>query len=194
MAATSQFSKEILACVPHLRAFARGLCRDVDLADDLAQDTVIRALERPHQYTIGTNMKAWLFQILRNQFYSYKRRSWRSTWLDPEVAERTLVASSSPMAGLELDELQRALAVLTPPQREAIILVAAAGLSYDEAAEITGVAAGTVKSRVSRARTMLVALLESGDIGQDRVTGAADLAYLVSRYAPGLTASVAASL
>ncbi len=107
--------------------------------------------------------------ILRNQFYSYRRRSWRSTALDPEVAEQTLVAVNNPTGALELDELRRALAMLPDEQREALTLIGAGGLSYDEVAEITGVAAGTVKSRVSRARDRLALIYAEGHIAGDGI-------------------------
>jgi RNA polymerase sigma-70 factor (ECF subfamily) len=105
--------------------------------------------------------------ILRNQFYSEKRRSWRASPLDPDVAERTLVAVTSPSAGLELDELRRAMAMLPDEQREALILIGAGGLSYEEASEICGVAVGTVKSRVSRARDRLALIYAEGEIAAD---------------------------
>lgn len=105
--------------------------------------------------------------ILRNQFYSDKRRSWRSTELDSEVAERTLVAVDNPMAALELDELRRAMSMLPDEQREALILIGVAGLSYEEAAEICGAAIGTVKSRVSRARDRLALIFAEGQIVSD---------------------------
>lgn len=105
--------------------------------------------------------------ILRNQFYSDKRRSWRNTQLDQEAAERTLLANDNPSAPLELNDLRMALAALPAEQREALILIGAGGLSYEEAAEVCDCAVGTVKSRVSRARVALRALLESGDYGRD---------------------------
>ena len=101
------FKTELVALIPHLRAFARTLTGDPTAADDLAQDAMMKAWDARASYQMGTNMKAWTFMILRNQFYSDKRRSWRSTQLDPEVAERTLVAASNPMASLELDEVRR---------------------------------------------------------------------------------------
>ena len=131
---------------PQMRAFARSLCRDPSQAEDLAQETLAKAWAKRSSYTPGTNMKAWTFMILRNQFYSDKRRSWRSCPLDVDEAERTLVAVSSPDASLELDELRRAMAMLPDDQREALILIGAAGLSYEEAAEVTGAAIGTVSS------------------------------------------------
>ena len=165
--ADDAFKTELTGLIPQMRAFARSLCRDATAADDLAQDALLKAWNNRASYQAGTNMKAWTFMILRNQFYSDKRRSWRSTQLDPEVAERTLVAVSNPIASLELDEVRRALAKLPEDQREALILIGAGGLSYEEVSEICGCAIGTIKSRVSRARDRLAALLEDGAYDQD---------------------------
>jgi RNA polymerase sigma-70 factor (ECF subfamily) len=112
-------------------------------------------------------MKAWTFMILRNQFYSEKRRSWRQSQLDQEAAERTLVAADDPSAPVALDELRQGLTMLPSEQREALILVGAGGFAYDEAAAICGCAVGTVKSRVSRARRALHEILERGDYDRD---------------------------
>src|SRR6201981_3616956 len=156
------FKRELVQLIPHLRAFARTLCGDPAAADDLAQDAMLKAWDARASFQLGTNMKAWTFMILRNQFYSEKRRSWRQSQLDQEAAERTLVAADDPEAPVALDELR--LALRSPPeeQREALVLVGAGGFAYEEAAEICGCAVGTVKSRVSRARRALQAILESG--------------------------------
>ena len=161
------FRTELVALIPHMRAFARTLCNDRAQAEDLAQDALARAWASRDRFEMGPNMKAWTFMILRNQFYSDKRRSWRSSQLDPEVAERTLVAVTSGTANLELDELRRAMAMLPDDQREALILIGAGGLSYDEASEICGVAVGTIKSRVSRARDRLALIYANGEIDTD---------------------------
>ena len=155
-------SASLVTLIPHLRAFARTLCGDAAAADDLAQDAVMKAWDARSSFQMGTNMKAWTFMILRNQFYSEKRRSWRQTQLDQEAAERTLVAIDDPSSPLALDELRLGLAMLPSEQREALILVGAGGFAYEEAAEICGCAVGTVKSRVSRARRALQAILEAG--------------------------------
>ncbi len=168
------FGGELTSLIPQLRAFGRTLCGDPAQGDDLAQETLAKAWACQSSFQVGSNMKAWTFTILRNQFYSNKRRDWRSTPLDPEMAERTLVALTNPMGGLELDELRRALDMLPANQREALILVGAAGVSYEEASEITGVAAGTMKSRVSRARDRLALIYAEGKIHQDhKATNAA---------------------
>ena len=148
----AQFKKELVTLIPHLRAFARTLAGDPASADDLAQDAM---------------MKAWTFMILRNQFYSDKRRSWRSTQLDQEAAERTLVAVDDPGSPLALDELRLSIQKLPAEQREALILVGAGGFAYEEAAEICGCAVGTVKSRVSRARRALQGILDDGAYERD---------------------------
>ena len=150
-----------------MRAIARSLCGNAVEADDLAQDALAKAWKSRDGYQMGTNLKAWTFMILRNQFYSEKRRSWRSSQLDPEVAERTLVAVDDPLSVLALDDVRQALAMLPDAQREALVMVGAGGLSYEEAAQVAGVAIGTVKSRVSRARLGLQSLLESGAFRRD---------------------------
>ena len=98
------FKRELVALIPHLRAFARTLAGDPAAADDLAQDAMMKAWDARASYQMGTNMKAWTFMILRNQFYSEKRRSWRQSQLDQEAAERTLVAVDDPEAPVALDE------------------------------------------------------------------------------------------
>jgi RNA polymerase sigma-70 factor, ECF subfamily len=161
------FKRELVQLIPHLRAFARTLCGDPAAADDLAQDAMMKAWDARDSFQMGTNMKAWTFMILRNQFYSEKRRSWRQSQLDQEAAERTLVAVDDPEAPVALDELRQGLAMLPPEQREALILVGAGGFAYEEAAEICGCAVGTVKSRVSRARRALHAILDEGAYDRD---------------------------
>ncbi len=165
--AAPDFQRDLIALIPYMRAFARSLCGNPADADDLAQDAVAKAWKSRNSYQLGTNLKAWTFMILRNQFYSDKRRSWRSTPLDQEVAERTLVAHTNADDALELDDVRQALAMLPDAQREALIMVGAGGFSYEETAEVMGVAVGTVKSRVSRARADLQAILESGNYVRD---------------------------
>ena len=161
------FKKGLVQLIPHLRAFARTLTGDPTAADDLAQDAMMKAWDARASFQLGTNMKAWTIMILRNQFYTEKRRSWRQSQLDQEAAERTLVAVDDPEAPVALDELRQGLAMLPPEQREALILVGAGGFAYEEAADICGCAVGTVKSRVSRARKALQAILEEGAYDRD---------------------------
>jgi len=157
------FKEELSDLIPHLRAFARSLCGNATAADDLAQEAMLKAWKARASYQAGTNLKAWAFTILRNLFYSEKRRSWRRQQLDPEVAEATLVAPDSAGSALDLLALRNGLTFLPEDQREALVLVGAGGLSYEETAEICGCAVGTIKSRVSRARKALFEILESNE-------------------------------
>jgi RNA polymerase sigma-70 factor (ECF subfamily) len=166
------FREELEALVPQLRAFARSLSGKRDLADDLVQDTLLKAWAARDKYRAGTNMRAWLFIILRNVFLSQKRRDrFRGEW-NPELAERTLCTPASQEKQLQLADLQRALSTLPAAQREALILVGAGGLPYEEAAQICGCAVGTVKSRVARARAALEAIM-AGDACPARAADAA---------------------
>jgi RNA polymerase sigma-70 factor, ECF subfamily len=150
---------DILATLPTLRAFAVSLCGNVDRADDLVQETIVRAIANINSFQPGTNLPAWLFTILRNLFRSEYRKRRREV----EDADGSYVASlkSYPEqeAHMEFGELRAALAKLPADQREALVLVAASGFSYQEAADICGCAVGTIKSRVNRARMRLAELL-----------------------------------
>jgi RNA polymerase sigma-70 factor (ECF subfamily) len=163
----------LVALIPHMCAFARSLCRDPTEADDIVQDALVSAWRSRDGFTPGTNLKAWLFMIVRNRFLTEKRRSWRVSQLDPTVAEETLLAVSDPDAGLELDDVRRAMLELTNEQREALILIAVAGMSYDEAALICGCPQGTIKSRVSRARESLLVTLARRPLRGSRALRAA---------------------
>lgn len=163
----AEFRKELTALIPHLRAFSRSLCGDATLADDVVQDALIKAWAAREKYRPGSNLKAWTFTILRNQFYSIKRRSWRQYSLDPDIAAQTIVSVDTADAAVHLNEMRQALDELPDSQREAIILVGAGGLSYQEAAEVCGVKTGTIKSRVSRARTSLAIIMQTGDFDHD---------------------------
>jgi RNA polymerase sigma-70 factor, ECF subfamily len=156
----SAFRAEMIALIPFLRAFARTLAGHREDADDLCQETLAKAWQSRGTYQLGTNLKAWLFMILRNQFYSDRRRSWRQQpWHDSD-GENALVAQDNQGAKLDLTDLSRALRLLSDEQREVLILVGAGGFSYDEAASICGCALGTIKSRLARARSALQDLLE----------------------------------
>jgi RNA polymerase sigma-70 factor (ECF subfamily) len=164
---TRAFEAELVSLIPNLRAFGRHLSGDVQRGEDLAQETLTKAWASRHRFVMGTNMKAWVFMILRNVYFSEQRRNWRSRPLSPELAERTLVAVTGDTDRLELDELRRAMAMLSPDHREALLLIGAAGLSYEEASAITGCAIGTIKSRVSRARDQIALFYAEGDILPD---------------------------
>src|SRR5690242_5148674 len=165
----------ILAAVPSLRAFAISLSGNVDRADDLVQETLLRALANINSFEPGTNMSAWLFTILRNLFRSeYRKRRREVEDTDGSYAE-SLKSQPEQDGRVEFGEFRTALTKLPDDQREALILVGASGFSYEEAAEICGCAVGTIKSRVNRARTRLANLLHidnPNDFGPDRATRA----------------------
>ena len=159
-ATDTDFAASVVASMPDLRAFARFLAHDPDLADDLVQETVAKALAAESQFTPGTRLGAWLFTILRNHFYSlHRRRVAAPAFVDPDAADEVAVPAGQE-ASVALGDLERALARLAPEQREALVLVCAQGLSHAEAARICDCAVGTIKSRVSRARAELRATLE----------------------------------
>ena len=164
------------AALPHLRAFAISLTGSLDRADDLVQETLLRALSNLDRFERGTNLQAWMFTILRNLFHSeYRKRRREVEDVDGSYA-LSLRTQPEQTAHLDFQDFQQALARLPVDQREALILVGAEGLSYEQAAEICGVAVGTIKSRVNRARNRLAEILglrDDGDIGPDSVIKAA---------------------
>jgi RNA polymerase sigma-70 factor, ECF subfamily len=160
-----EFREEIIAIVPSLRAFARGLCGSREMADDLAQDAIMRAWAAHESYTPGTNFRAWMFMILRNQFYTTMRKNSRMTSWDPEAAERLLVEAAPQQHHIHMSDVEKALQKLPAEQREMLLIVGAGGASYEEAAQITGCAIGTVKSRLARGRVALAALINGPDDG-----------------------------
>ncbi len=175
MAMDESVRSAILAAVPSLRAFAISLSGNVDRADDLVQETLVRALADIDSFEPGTNMSAWLFTILRNHFRSeYRKRRREVEDSDGRYAE-TLKSQPEQQGRIEFREFRAALARLPADQREALILVGASGFSYEEAAHICGCAVGTIKSRVNRARTRLAELLaidSSDEFGPDQQTRA----------------------
>jgi RNA polymerase sigma-70 factor, ECF subfamily len=162
------FKQHLLAVIPHLRAFARGLTGRAAQADDLVQDTLLKAWAARIQFQPGTNFKAWCFVILRNTFSSAMRREKFVGEWDDAVADRILSAPATQANGMHLEDLQRALLELPSEQREAVLLVGASGMSYEEAAEICQCAIGTIKSRVSRARAALDKLMKAGGMTATR--------------------------
>jgi RNA polymerase sigma-70 factor, ECF subfamily len=151
--------EDLLAAIPRLRALAIGLCGKTDQAEDLVQETLVRAWANLSSFTPGTNMGAWLYTILRNEFYTDLRKR-RHEQPDPDgTLAATLVSQPSQESRVDFQDLRLALVKLAPPQREAILLVGASGLSYEEAAHLCNCAVGTMKSRVYRARMRLTDLL-----------------------------------
>ena len=154
-----EFKDQLGQVIPHLRAFGRSLSGSRDLADDLVQETLLKAWAARKRFQAGTNMRAWTFIILRNLFLSQMRRArFKGEW-DDVTAAKILAAPASQDRHIELGDMQRALMQLPQPQREALILVGAGGFAYEEAAEICGCAVGTIKSRVARGRVALESLL-----------------------------------
>jgi RNA polymerase sigma-70 factor (ECF subfamily) len=178
--ADDHFRSDLVQLIPHMRAFARSLCGDATEADDLAQEALLKAWHARDSFRPGTNLKAWAFMIVRNQFYSEKRRAWRRQPFDPELAERTLVDQGDPASAIELDQVRRALARLPEEQRDALIMVGAGGLTYEDAAEALGCPMGTVKSRVCRARARLNSILAAGAFEDDRRPAGEALEAIVS--------------
>ena len=153
------FKAELALVIPQLRAFGRSLSGNRDLADDLVQETLLKAWAARSRFQAGTNMRAWTFIILRNLFLSQMRRSRFTGEWDDLVADRLLAAPAGQDRQIELGDVERALQHLPASQREALILVGAGGFAYEEAAEICGVAVGTIKSRVARGRVALESLM-----------------------------------
>jgi RNA polymerase sigma factor (sigma-70 family) len=163
-----EFKEQLAQVIPHLRAFGRSLSGSRDMADDLVQETLLKAWAARKRFQAGTNMRAWTFIILRNLFLSQMRRArFKGEW-DDVTAAKILAAPASQDRHVELGDMQRALLHLPQPQREALILVGAGGFAYEEAAEICGCAVGTIKSRVARGRVALEALLTGGKLPSRR--------------------------
>ena len=165
----------MLDAIPHLRAFAISLSGNVTYADDLVQTTLLRGLEHLDRFEPGTSMQAWLFTILRNQFYTELRQRRREV-ADPDGTFAGMLAVLPEQdAHLDVNDMLTALAQLSVEQREALLLVGAEGVPYEAAARICGTTLGTIKSRVSRGRTRLAELLDHNveeDLGPDRLVRA----------------------
>jgi RNA polymerase sigma-70 factor, ECF subfamily len=156
----AQFRADLADAIQPLRVFARGLCGNRDLADDMAQEALVKAWAARASYQAGSNFRAWLFTILRNSFYSATRRAARFTAWDPNLAAHTLIAPPDAGINIHFADLERGLGLLPVRQREALLLVTAQGLSYEDAAAVMDCAVGTVKSRVARARLAIIDFLE----------------------------------
>ncbi len=165
--------EQLIRAIPNLRAFAMSLCGDTTRADDLVQETLLKAWSHLGSFQEGTNLKAWLFTILRNLFFSEHRKRRREVEdADGHLSAR-LAVHPEQNGHMDFEDFRIALKQIPNDQREAIILVGAEGFSYEEAATISGCAVGTIKSRVNRARSRLAELLElprAGDFGPDRLS------------------------
>jgi RNA polymerase sigma-70 factor, ECF subfamily len=153
------FKDDLIAEMANLRAFAVSLCGSVSVADDLVQETLLRAWSKWDKFQPGTSLRAWLFTILRNIYYSNCRKSVREVQDSDGVYAQRLVVPGNQESHVDLEDFRKALKRLPAEQREVLILVGACGVSYEEAATICSVEVGTIKSRLSRARTQLVGLL-----------------------------------
>ena len=155
------FKRAMLGCLGSLRAFAVSLTGRHDRADDLVQDTIMKAWAKQESYQPGTNMRAWLVTILRNEFYSQIRKSGREVQDTDGAYTSRLSVPPEQHGSVDLADFKTALAKLPEDQREAILLIGASGFAYEEAAEICGCALGTIKSRVNRARGRLLKLMDA---------------------------------
>jgi RNA polymerase sigma-70 factor, ECF subfamily len=186
------FKRDLVALIPFLRAFSHSLCRQHSKAEDLAQETLAKAWRAREDFQPGTNLKAWLFTILRNELYSRARRDWRQTPWDEAAAQYIPAPADAQQWNLELCDTADALRNLPTEQREAVILIGAAGFSYQEAAEICGVPEGTVKSRVARGRQALLEMLAGNTAltrrpNPQRQGGAADILAQLAAIMPAGT-------
>jgi RNA polymerase sigma-70 factor (ECF subfamily) len=163
------FRADMLKVLPRLQAFARVLTRNREAAEDLLQDTIVRALRAHRSFQPGSNMLAWLCTILRNQHISGLRRRRHEAMPIEDLPESASSVGPTQYDSIAIGEVRRALMKLSPEHREVLVMVAAAGLSYGEAAEICGCAVGTVKSRVNRARNELRRLLAAGDFNEEQI-------------------------
>ncbi len=167
---TDDLQAQLAALVPNLRAFARSLCGAADQADDLVQETLVKAWKSRSSFDMGSNLKAWLFTILRNTYLSeLRKRKYEVQDHNGEMAQQLSVKDGQ-SSHMDLVDFTKAFALLTAEQREALILIGAEGFSYDDAALMCGCAVGTMKSRVNRARGKLAELMGvSGaeDFGSD---------------------------
>jgi RNA polymerase sigma-70 factor, ECF subfamily len=170
---SSGFRNDLVKTIPSLRAFAISLTQNNDRADDLVQETLVKAWDKQSSFQPGTNLKAWLFTILRNEFYSQMRKRGREVQDSDGSLTASVAIHPGQQGSIDLKDFRKALEQLPEDQREAIVLIGASGFSYEEAAEICGCAVGTIKSRVSRARTRLQEILGiegDGDFGPDAIS------------------------
>lgn len=162
--------------LPALRAFALSLTRNGATADDMVQDTVVKAWTNIEKFKPGTNMRAWLFTILRNTYYSSRRKAKREVADVDGVFAKTLSVKPEHDGRLQMSDFKQAFEQLPDEQREALILVGASGFSYEEAAQMCGVAIGTIKSRANRGRAHLAELLDHNDETPMELTDQATMA------------------
>lgn len=155
MTETPSFGDALIQAIPNLRAFAHSLSGDAQLSNDLVQETLLKAWTHKDSFVPDSNLKAWLFTILRNTYFTYYRKQQREE-LDEDHAAMNASVPATQLTHLEFEDMQRALMRLSPDHREALLLITAEGFSYEDAARVCGCAVGTMKSRVNRARSRLL--------------------------------------
>jgi len=175
---------ELVEHLPAMRAFALSLTRNRASADDLVQDAIVKAWQNMDKFKPGTNLRAWLFTILRNLFYSSRRKSKREVQDSDGAMMATLSEKPDHDGRLAMADFETAFAQLNDEQREALILVGASGFSYEEAADMCGVAMGTIKSRVNRGRARLIELLDLKEDEALELTDKSTMAVVTSRIMP----------
>ena len=175
---------EMIDHLPAMRAFALSLTRNGAAADDLVQDAIMKAWKNIEAFQVGTNMRAWLFTILRNTFYSDRRKAKREVQDSDGAMAATLSQKPDHDGRMALADFELSFAQLADEQREALVLVGASGFSYEEAAETCGVAVGTIKSRVNRGRARLAELMNLNDSEALEMTDKATMAVVSSGNIP----------
>lgn len=169
---------ELVDHLPAMRAFAMSLTRNSAIADDMVQDTLVKAWTNIEKFQAGTNMRAWLFTILRNTYYSNRRKAKREVPDVDGVLTENLAEKPAHDGHMQMADFRRALLQLKDEQREALLLVGASGFSYEEAAEMCGVAVGTIKSRTNRARAQLAEILGHSDSDSMEMTDDATMSVI----------------
>ncbi|OYU15057.1 MAG: RNA polymerase subunit sigma-70 [Alphaproteobacteria bacterium PA4] len=184
----TEFKRQLGEVIPKLRIYARSICSGGDIADDLVQETLMKAWTARGRFQAGTNMRAWTYVILRNHYFSQLRRArFKGEW-DDLTADALLAEPANQEAHVALSDVQRGMLQLPALQREALMLVGAGGMSYEEVAAICECPIGTIKSRVGRARAALVAMIEDGTMNpRDRTLLGSDLA-IVDQIMSGVEA------
>jgi len=178
--AEDTFERDLIALLPYLRNFARRLCGRPEFAEDMTQDTLIKAWRARDRFEPGTNLRAWLFTILRHEYYSHQRRAWREASWDEDFGDQIPAPADEQSWAMDLSDCTRAIGQLPPGQRETLLLVGVGGFTYENAASLLGTPVGTLKSRLARGRSNLTKLLGSNRSLQPRsavraTTGADDI-------------------
>ncbi|MET0407953.1 MAG: sigma-70 family RNA polymerase sigma factor [Hyphomicrobium sp.] len=168
---TPSFGDALIQAIPNLRAFAHSLSGDSQLSNDLVQETLLKAWTHKESFVPDSNLKAWLFTILRNTYFTHYRKSQREE-LDEDQAAMNASVPATQLTHLEFEDMQKALMRLSADHREALLLITAEGFSYEDAARVCGCAVGTMKSRVNRARSRLLEEMTGETAATETITEA----------------------